>query len=104
MNGFIQWTLQNPHPQSFIGFKNQLHAVINHDVSAELHKITAPTLVIAGEEDMLMPAKQLKMLSKILKKSTFMCIADCAHMPHVEKSAEFAEGVIRHLHPSRQMT
>ena len=37
VKGFIQWTLQNPHPQTPIGFKQQLHAVITHDISEQEH-------------------------------------------------------------------
>lgn len=97
VKGFIQWTLRNPFPQSAIGYKHQLHASSTRDFSAQLHQIETRTLVIAGEEDILMKPKQASMLSKSLKNSSFVTIADCAHMPHVEKSKEFAEVVLRFL-------
>ncbi len=97
VKGFIQWTMQNPHPQSAKGFSHQLHAVKTHDVSNRLSEIQAPTLVIAGDEDILMPKASAKIFSESLKNSEFVVIPDCAHMPHVEKSREFAECVMRFL-------
>lgn len=97
IKGFIQWTLQNAFPQSAIGFKQQLHAVKNHDVLDQLNQITTPTLIIAGNEDILAPVAALEKLSKSLKNGTFVSIPHCAHMPHVEKSREFAEIVLKFL-------
>lgn len=97
VKGFIQWTLQNPRPQSAIGYKNQLLAVRAHDVTHQLNQITAPTLIIAGSEDILAPAASLESMSKSIKNSAFKSIADCAHMPHVEKSHEFFNAVLRFL-------
>ncbi|OGT41191.1 MAG: hypothetical protein A3F13_08125 [Gammaproteobacteria bacterium RIFCSPHIGHO2_12_FULL_40_19] len=97
VKGFIQWTLRNPFPQSAIGYKHQLYASSTRDFSAQLHQIALPTLVIAGEEDILMKPKQGMELSKSLKNSTFVTMLNCAHMPHVEKSKEFAEIVLEFL-------
>lgn len=97
VKGFIQWTMQNPYPQSAIGFSHQLHAVKTHNVSDKLSEIHAPTLVIAGDEDILMPKASAKMFSGNIKNSEFIVIPDCAHMPHVEKSREFAETVMQFL-------
>lgn len=104
LKGFIHWTLMNPHPQSPIGFKNQLNAVMTHDVFLQLKKITTPTLVIAGEEDILMPAKHIKVMSEKIPNSQLVLLSECAHMPHVEKSKEFVACVMRflsELHPPR---
>lgn len=97
VKGFIQWTMQNPHPQSAMGFSHQLHAVKTHNVSDRLSVIHAPTLVIAGDEDILMPKASAKIFSESLENSDFIVISDCAHMPHVEKSREFAEQVMQFL-------
>lgn len=97
VKGFIQWTLQNPSPQSAVGFAHQLHAVKIHNVYDRLHEIQNSVLVIAGEEDMLMPMKEAIALTKHLKNGSFVAISDCAHMPHVEKSAEFVQCVLQYL-------
>ena len=89
VKGFLQWTVKNPFPQTAHGYQHQMHAVTTRDFSSQLPRITTPTLVIAGEEDVLMRPKQADMVSKSLKNGSFITIADCAHMPHVEKSSEF---------------
>lgn len=97
VKGFIQWTMQNPNPQSARSFANQLHAVMTHNIFDRLHEIEVPTLVIAGAEDILMPANQAEIVSKTLKNGRFMIMDGCAHMPHVEKSKEFGEIVRKFL-------
>lgn len=93
IKGFVQWTVQNPFPQSAIGFKQQLHAVLMHDISDKLHQITAPTLVIAGEEDCLMPAKTGEAFAKALPNAQFRVIKEAAHMPHVEQPTAFTDAI-----------
>jgi len=95
--GFIQWTLRNPFPQSALGYQHQLQASNQRDFSDQLSQITTPTLVIAGEEDMLMRPKQAEIMSKALKNGTFVMIPNCAHMPHVEKSKEFLDIILQFL-------
>lgn len=97
IKGFIQWTLNNTHPQTAIGYKRQLQAVLNHNVEAQLPKITIPTLVIAGSEDCLMPTKVGKAIADKIPHSVFKIITDCAHMPHVEKAREFSEHIVEFI-------
>lgn len=97
VKGFIQWTLQNENPQTPAGFKNQLQAVKNHNVVDQLSKIEKPVLIIAGENDILMPVKQAKEMSDLIKNSIFKIIDNCAHMPHVENSKAFSELVLAFL-------
>ncbi|MCX7125814.1 MAG: alpha/beta hydrolase [Gammaproteobacteria bacterium] len=94
LKGFIQWTMRNPHPQTAAGFSNQLQAVLNHNVFEKLNMIEAETLVIAGDEDLLMPVRDAKIIAESLKNCHFISIPHCAHMPHVEKSKEFVDAVL----------
>lgn len=91
VKGFIQWTVQNPYAQSLMGFEHQLHAVKTHDISSHLTKIKIPTLVIAGDEDILMPKSSAEMFASQLQNSIYHVIPNCAHMPHVEQSKIFTE-------------
>lgn len=97
VNGFIQWTANNPNPQSLIGYQHQLHAVKTHDISDKVASILAPTLVVAGEEDIVMPAKYAQAFASSLKNGHFIAFQNCAHMPQVEYPKEFAETVIQFL-------
>ena len=97
VTGFAHWTSKNPHPQTAIGYKNQLHASRSRDFTEELAKITLPSLVIAGTEDILVPLSYAKTFSDSLPNSQFVAISGCAHMPHVEKSREFLDILIPFL-------
>lgn len=97
VNGFMQWTVKNPFPQTPHGYRNQLAALRHADFTAELSHIAIPTFVIAGEEDILMRPKHAKTLSDSLKNSTFTMMTNCGHMPHVEKSKEFVEMILSFL-------
>ena len=42
-------------PQSRDAYLAQLHSIREHDTQSRLQEIAAPTLVVAGEEDILIP-------------------------------------------------
>lgn len=90
---FIQWTLQNKHLQTAMGYHNQLHAVAAHNIFDELHRIQAPTLLIAGRDDILMPMQHSAWIAERIPNSRLHIMDGVAHMPHVEKSREFAQVV-----------
>lgn len=100
LKGFIQWSVQNPFPQSLAGFKNQLHAVENHDITSDINKLKTETLVIAGENDLLMPAKNAKQFAEIIENGTYHEIKGSAHMPHVEHAKQFVEVILKFLNKS----
>lgn len=97
VGGFSQWMARNPYPQSLVGFKHQLHASRTKDFSGLLEKIVAPTLIIAGTEDIIATMEQTQLLASTIKNSEFLSIPHCAHMPHVEYPKVFAEAVLKFL-------
>ncbi|OGT44856.1 MAG: hypothetical protein A3E82_06240 [Gammaproteobacteria bacterium RIFCSPHIGHO2_12_FULL_38_11] len=97
VKGFAHWTIQNPFPQTAMGYRNQLNATKTRDFTDQLYKINIPTLVISGEEDIISPARYGKKIAKLLGNGKFISIPDCAHMPHVEKSKAFFEIVMDFL-------
>jgi 3-oxoadipate enol-lactonase len=94
VNGFLHWTVKNPFPQTPHGYRHQLEAIKNADFSDEVHRIDNSTLIIAGDQDILSRSKKAELLSTSFKNSTFVELADCGHMPHVEKSTEFTQLVM----------
>lgn len=95
VKGFIQWAEHNPHPQSAAGYRHQLHASSQRDFTNELKKINAETLVITGEEDIIAVSQQTYLLSQLIKNSVLEIIPECAHMPHIEKTREFSDILLR---------
>lgn len=84
--------------------RNTPQAVINLargcktlNVTERLNEINKPTLIIHGEEDILIPLKHAVLLHEKIKGSTLRVIKDCGHVPPVEKPEEFNRIVIEFL-------
>ncbi|MCH7927449.1 MAG: alpha/beta hydrolase [Candidatus Dadabacteria bacterium] len=67
------------------------------DLKDRVSDIRCPTLIIVGEEDILIPLKYSKILHEKIKGSQLITIANCGHIPSLEKPAEFNEIVFRFL-------
>jgi 3-oxoadipate enol-lactonase len=61
-------------------------------------KIHAPTLVIAGDDDMLIPVKHAKALAKEIPKAELLILNDCGHNCAIERPKEFNYFVLNFLH------
>lgn len=58
------------------------------DIRKELHKITAPTLLVSGEYDEATPTMVAE-IQKLIPGSKWELFAESSHMPHVEEPAKF---------------
>jgi len=76
---------------------NLVKATSKHDLKDRVSDIRCPTLIIVGEEDILIPLKYSKILHEKIKGSQLITIANCGHVPSLEKPAEFNEIVFRFL-------
>jgi len=54
-----------------------------------LPALTIPTLVVWGARDRVFPPSQAKVAVSRLREGTLALIADCGHMPHVERPHRF---------------
>jgi pimeloyl-ACP methyl ester carboxylesterase len=59
--------------------------------------VGAPTLIIVGEEDILIPPKYSKILHEKILGSKLVIMEDCGHVPPIEKPQEFNEVVLDFL-------
>ena len=76
---------------------NLSRASIRHDLRGRVSEIKAPTLIIVGEEDILVPVKYSRLLRKEIKNSTLVILKNCGHAPPIEKPDEFNRIVMRFL-------
>lgn len=76
------------------GYAGQLQAVASHDVASRLAQITAPTLVMHGERDLLVPPENGRLLAERIPDATFVTYPDAGHMFFIEEQ----EDVNRRLH------
>ena len=65
--------VNNPFPQSLENQKRQYNVLKNHDVTGLLHKITVPTLVMYGDEDIISLQQESKYLAKHINDSKLVC-------------------------------
>lgn len=62
-----------------------------------LGEVSVPALVITGEDDRIVPAKNSERLAAELPAAELVVIPDCGHVPHEERPAEFLEAVTAFL-------
>jgi 3-oxoadipate enol-lactonase len=58
-------------PQSREAYLAQLHSIREHDTTARLHEIAAPTLVVSGEEDILIPVALSRRLQEGIRDAAW---------------------------------
>jgi len=83
------------NPQKHI--VNLAKSCLKHNINDRTLEIKAPTLIIVGEEDILIPLKYSKILHEKIKGSKLVIIKDCGHVPPIEKPEEFNKIVLDFL-------
>ena len=85
----IEEALAYPHPQSPEAFKAQLEPFRTHDTLDRLHRITAPTLVVAGGLDIITPSRFGRVVADRIPGAEFVLLPEEAHQPFQEQAADF---------------
>jgi len=98
---FIETFVKNgsnyPYAQQANGFKGQIDAIASFDTRKRLGRIKVKTLVIEGEEDMLIFPKEAKVLAKDISGSIFKSVKDTAHCIHIESPDLFINALMKFL-------
>jgi pimeloyl-ACP methyl ester carboxylesterase len=80
-------------PQSPEAYLNQAYAVFNFNLSNEITKIAAPTLIIHGDEDIVVPVSNAYKLHKKIASSTLLIFRGAGHLVNIEGASEFNKAV-----------
>lgn len=72
-------------------------ALRDTDLVPELPRITAPSLVLAGEHDTVCPPISMRHLAAALPQSHFEVIRDCGHLPPLEQPGAYVAALTRFL-------
>ena len=79
-------------------FQAQLDAIVRtHDVMERLHRIRAPTLVLTGTEDLLIPPANSRLLARHIPGARLLEIPGAGHVfwfSHPEETVEAVEGFV----------
>jgi pimeloyl-ACP methyl ester carboxylesterase len=77
------------HPQSVEAFQAQVDVCLEHDTVDRLAEIAAPTLVIAGEFDTLLPPRHGRAVADGIPDARFEVLLQEAHQPFQEVPDEW---------------
>lgn len=70
----------HPYAPGEVGFARQGEAVVTHDALDRLGTITCPTLITAGEDDVLVPPRFARELADRISHAGLHIIPDAGHM------------------------
>ena len=70
-------------------YKQALHAIVTTDFRPVLPKITVPTLVVVGEEDIVTPPSASEFLVKNIAGAALVKIPGAGHLTNIEKPEAF---------------
>jgi pimeloyl-ACP methyl ester carboxylesterase len=72
----------------------------NPKLERRLHRITAPTLVVAPSHDRLIPVEHARRYASRIPGARYAEVPDCGHAMYFERPAEFADVVLGFLRES----
>jgi pimeloyl-ACP methyl ester carboxylesterase len=87
--------LVNLNPTPLHAVKGHLAALDAFDACADLPQIKAPTLVITGEGDPLIPAENSRLIAGRIPGAQLALLSDASHFFWIEKPQETADALIR---------
>jgi 3-oxoadipate enol-lactonase len=82
----------NKYPQTLKGFRAQAQMLFNYDLFPSLQKITVKPLIIASDEDLLIPMHCADILKNNIPNARFEIIGNgVGHMFHVEEPSKLSQ-------------
>ena len=80
----VEEAMAFPHQQTVEAFQAQVDACLGHDAADRLARIAAPTLVLAGELDMILPPRLSRFVAEAIPGARFELLPGEAHQPFQE--------------------
>ncbi|MER3421754.1 MAG: hypothetical protein C4290_15040 [Chloroflexota bacterium] len=77
----------------------QIAAVLAFDISDRLHQIVAPTLVLTGDRDRLVPPENARLLVRAIRGARGVIVKDTAHCFFWEAPERAARAITEFLIP-----
>jgi poly(3-hydroxyoctanoate) depolymerase len=88
------WLRRRP---SFRGYAYQLVAITGWSSLPWLHRLSQPTLVVAGSEDPLVPVRNARILARRIPNATLHVVEGGGHLFLIDQAAESAAAIRRFL-------
>ncbi|OGT63565.1 MAG: hypothetical protein A3E85_04620 [Gammaproteobacteria bacterium RIFCSPHIGHO2_12_FULL_45_12] len=78
--------INNQYPQTVEGFRTQANVVLEFDISSRLKEIETECLIVASDEDLLIPLHCTQYLKNHIRNSELKIIGEgVGHMVHIEE-------------------
>jgi pimeloyl-ACP methyl ester carboxylesterase len=95
---WLRWLLrQTPYPQPLDGFLRQLDATRRHDALNRLGRITCPTLVLVGADDLICPPRYSEQLCDAIPGAKLVVVPGVGHGLPFEDPGRFTAVVAEFL-------
>ena len=85
----VEEALAFPHQQSVEAFQAQVDVCLTHDTADRLSEIAAPTLVLSGELDIILPPRVARSVAAGIPNARFEVMPGEAHQPFQEVPEEW---------------
>ncbi len=95
LEGLIRFAEKNPWPQDPSAFERQARAAMSFESRTRAGSISASTLVLVGQADLVNPPRNAWDLARTIPNSQFEELPDLGHLPHVEDSRAFRTALER---------
>ena len=95
----IEWASRMLRSTSAEGYAGCCEAIRDADLRSRLGEIQAPTLVIAGADDLAAPVDQAELISESVSGARLVVIPHAAHLANIEQPEAVTGAVLKHLDP-----
>jgi pimeloyl-ACP methyl ester carboxylesterase len=86
---WVSEALDDPSPQSVEAYSRTVSAAMAHDTIDRLHRIKAPTLIVAGTSDLICPPRFSREIADRIPHSRLELLEGAAHQPFQEAPERF---------------
>ena len=87
--------LGNLPPFDHTAYKRQCKAIAMHDCMDKIHRVTAPTLVVSGDNDLICHAPLAEAMARMIPKAKFALVKDSGHGVALQKTEQLGEIILK---------
>lgn len=90
-----------PFKQTDMGYSRQVNACVSFDSTNYLKEIKSSVMVLASDDDLIIPVEMAKKLASDISGSHWMIVKDCGHMIPAIKARKFNRIVMDFINSSK---